>query len=175
MSDATKYVSDPPTASSVNHLDLVREKGDGSRTRVNRFLRRHHPLGEVPHWVAAWSARYQDCIVAVVVLNRPARMVDDTEEINIQRLARRGDRPSNTCSWLIARARVWARLEGYQRIAAHAGVAGNYGTAYEAAGFECVDVTMADGKGWQSREGRESWDDYERRKWVDEIGGASDD
>lgn len=166
---AQRGIANPPTPASVNHLELCREKGDGSRNRVNRFIRRHHPLGEVPHWVAAWSARYKDYIVAVVVLNRPGRMVDDDKEINIQRLARRDDRPANTCSWLIARARTWARLEGYERIAAHAGVAGNYGTAYEAAGFDLVDVTMADGSGWTSRPGREERDDYERRKWVDHL------
>ena len=165
MSDSVG-VALPPTPNSVSDFTLVREKGDGSRKRVNRFLRRHHPLGDVPHWIAAWSARYRDYIVAVIVLNRPARMVDDSEEINIQRFARRDDRPANTGSWLIARARKWADLEGYSRIAAHAGVAGNYGTTYEAAGFECEDVSIADGAGWQTRDGRESWDDYERRKWV---------
>lgn len=162
-------IVEPPTPGSVNHLELHREKGDGSRKRVNRFLRRHHPLGEVPHWVAAWSARYKDYIVATIVLNRPGRMVDDDEEINIQRLARRDDRPANTCSWLIARARTWAELEGYNRIAAHAGIAGNVGTAYKAAGFDLQKTEMADGSGWTSREGRQSWDDYQRRKWVDTL------
>lgn len=139
-------IADPPTPPSVQHLELVRERNEGSRTQVNRFLRRHHPEGGVPHWVAAWSARYRDYMVAVIVLNRPARMVDDDAEINIQRLARRDDRPANSCSWLIARARTWAHLEGYERIAAHAGVAGNFGTAYEAAGF-LLDCPHCDWRG----------------------------
>jgi hypothetical protein len=37
---------------------------------------------------------------------------------------------------------------------------------YEAAGATCEDVTDADGSGWANRDGREEWDDYERRKWV---------
>jgi hypothetical protein len=44
---------------------------------------------------------------------------------------------------------------------------------YEAAGFECVKTELADGVGWQSRDGRDSWDDYERRKWVYEFDAST--
>lgn len=161
-------LQNPPTPASVSDLLLYREKGDGSRKRVNRFLEHvGHKLGGVPHWKAAWTARYRDHIVSAIVLNRPAaRMVDDEKEIVIQRFAAVPNRPDNTGSWLIARARKWAELEGYERIAAHAGVAGNEGTVYKAAGFVLEGARMADGSGWQSREGRDSWEDYERRKFV---------
>jgi len=39
----------------------------------------------------------------------------------------------------------------------------------EAAGFECDSTTQSDGKGWETRDGRDSWDDYERRRWVYEC------
>jgi GNAT superfamily N-acetyltransferase len=154
-----------PTAHSVDDLQLVRER----ETRaVNEFLEQRHPLGSVPGWKACFSARYRDSIVAVVIVGRPvARVADDGSELSITRYCRRDDRPANTGSWLIARARDWARLEGYDTITAHAGVAGNYGTVYEAAGFDCSGVTMADGKGWLTQgDDRDTWDDYERRKWV---------
>ena len=156
------FGGDSPT--SVDDLTLVRER---ERATVNEFLEQRHPLGSVPGWKACFSARYGDCIVAVVVLGRPvARQADDGTELSITRFCRRDDRPANTGSWLIARARKWADLEGFDTLSAHAGVAGNYGTVYEAAGFECVDVTVADGAGWTNRDGRESWDDHERRKWI---------
>jgi hypothetical protein len=57
-------------------------------------------------------------------------------------------------------------LEGYKRISAHAGVAGNAGTIYAAAGFELVREEKAQGDSWQSREGRSAVDDFIRRKWI---------
>ena len=163
-------IAETPTPASTCDLTLTRER---SRKPVNEFLEQRHPLGSVPGWKACFSARYQDYIVAVLVLGRPvARMDDDGTEISITRFCRRDDRPANTGSWLIARARTWAALEGFDSISAHAGVAGNYGTVYEAAGFECGEATLADGQGWQNREGRKSWDDYERRKWTYELDGC---
>jgi len=158
----------PSTPNSVNELELTRER---TRQPVNEFLEQRHPLGSVPGWKACFSGRYRDSIVAVVVVGRPvSRAADDGTELSITRYARRDDRPDNTGSWLIARARDWTRLEGYETLTAHAGVAGNYGTVYEAAGFECRDVTMADGSGWLSQgDDRDTWNDYERRKWVSEL------
>lgn len=158
----------PPTAPSVDALELVRER---TKQPVNEFLEQRHPLGSVPGWKACFSARYRDSIVALVIVGRPtSRVADDGTELSITRFCRRDDRPANTGSWLIARARQWASLEGYDTLTAHAGVAGNYGTVYEAAGFECVDVTLADGSGWLTQgEDRKTWDDYERRKWEYEL------
>jgi hypothetical protein len=93
-------------------------------------------------------------------------MVDEDKEISITRYGSRPETPSNAGSWLIARARKWAFLEGYQRISAHAGVAGNKGTIYSAAGFKLVREEKARGDSWESREGRSSVDDFVRRKWI---------
>lgn len=155
-----------PTPSSVDDLELTRER---TRQPINEFLEQRHPLGDVPGWKACFSARYRDSIVAVVVVGRPVARQSPDGELSVTRFCRREDRPANTGSWLIARARRWAALEGYDTLSAHAGVAGNYGTVYEAAGFDCVETTVADGAGWKSREGRDSWDDYQRRKWVSEL------
>ncbi|WP_423743926.1 XF1762 family protein (plasmid) [Haladaptatus sp. SPP-AMP-3] len=152
---------------SVSNLQLTRER---SRTEINDFLESdevNHKLGGIPGWKAAFGARYKSNLIAVCVLGRPvARMVDADEEISITRYASRPERPSNAGSWLIARARNWAFLEGYQRISAHAGVAGNEGTIYAAAGFELVREEKAQGDSWQSREGRSAVDDFIRRKWI---------
>lgn len=165
---STAEISRPPTASTITDCELVRER---ERRPVIEFLERRHPLGGVPGWKGCFSARYRDSIVAVIVLGRPvARQADDGTEISVTRFCRRDDRPANTGSWLIARAREWARLEGFETLSAHAGVAGNYGTVYEAAGFTCEDVSIADGSGWLSQgDERDTWDDYERRKWVFEL------
>lgn len=159
-------LSQPPTAGSVSHLELVRER---TRQPVNEFLEQRHPLGSVPGWKACFSGRYKDSIVALVVVGRPVARQAPDSELSITRFCRREDRPANTGSWLIARVRQWASLEGYETLSAHAGVAGNYGTVYEAAGFRCESVTTADGSGWLSRDDRDSWDDYERRKWVSDL------
>jgi hypothetical protein len=169
MSDAA--LVDPPKPASVNDLELSREK---SRKQVNRFLERHHPRGRVQYWYACFGARYRGHLVACIVLERPSsRMADDGTRAEITRYGIREDRPANTGSWLIPRARQWAALEGYDELITYAGVAGNYGTTYEASGFECVDVTMADGAGWKRHgDDRDSWSDYERRKWVCKLNGA---
>lgn len=166
--ESDTVVSQPPTPNSLDDVSLVRER---TRQPVNEFLRQRHPLGDVPGWKACFSGRYKDSIVGVVVVGRPtARMADDGTELSITRFCRRDDRPDNFGSWLIARARQWAALEGYDTISAHAGVAGNYGTVYEAAGFDVRDVRMADGSGWLTQgDARETWDDYERRKWVYDL------
>ena len=161
-------LAETPTPTSTDDLTLTRER---ERKPINEFLEQRHPLGSVPGWKACFSARYQESLVAVIVLGRPvARMADDGTEISITRFCRRDDRPANTGSWLIAPARVWADLEGYASISAHAGVAGNFGHVYEAAGFECGEATLADGQGWLSQgDDRKTWEDYERRKWTYDL------
>lgn len=152
---------------SVSDLQLHRER---SRNEINSFLESdgvNHKLGGVPGWKAAFGARYQNELIAVCVLSRPvSRHVDDGSTISISRLACKPNRPANTGSWLIARSRDWAYLEGYERMIAYAGVAGNEGVVYSASGFELDSVDEADGDGWQCREDRDSWDDYTRRKWT---------
>ena len=112
-------------------------------------------------------------MVACITLGRPTSTHnDDGTRVEINRYGIRDDRPANTGSWLIAPARDWARLEGYDEIITFAGVAGNYGTTYEAAGFELVETTQADGESWTRRSNRDSWDDYERRKWVCKLNGV---
>lgn len=120
-------------AASLDDLELTRER---DRQPVNEFLEQRHPLGSVPGWKACFGARYDDLLVAVVVLGRPvSRAADDGSELSITRFCRRDDRPDNTGSWLIAPARQWAYLEGYETLSAHAGVAGNFGDVYAAVGF----------------------------------------
>jgi GNAT superfamily N-acetyltransferase len=156
-----------PAPRSVTELNVSRER---SRTEVNEFLEKDvvdHQLGSVPGWKAAFGARYDGQLVAVCVLGRPvARHIDAETVISISRFAALPTRPDNTGSWLIARAREWARLEGYQKLIAYAGVAGNYGTIYEASGFELCKKDKAQGDGWDSREGRQTVSDFIRRKWM---------
>jgi len=151
---------------TVNELDVCRER---SRTEVNDFLESEdvdHQLGGVPGWKAAFGARYNGRLIAVCVLGRPvARHIDANRIISISRFAALRSRPENTGSWLIARARRWARLEGYQKLIAYAGVAGNYGTIYEAAGFRLVKTDEAQGDSWNSRDNRRTVSDFIRRKW----------
>jgi GNAT superfamily N-acetyltransferase len=157
----------PPAPSSVSDCRLTRER---SREAVNRFLDRHHPRGGVPGWKACFGARYDGHLVGCVVLSRPvSRYNDDGETVAITRYGVRDDRPQNLGSWLIARGREWARLEGYEQVLTFAGVAGEHGTTYEAAGFDCTEVATADGGTWTGRDQRDSWADYERRKYVYEF------
>jgi hypothetical protein len=161
---------DTNVPSSVAQLQLTRER---SRNEINEFLESdpvNHKLGGVPGWKAAFGARYNSELIAVCVVGRPvARMVDADKEISITRFGAKPKRPANTGSWLIARARNWAYLEGFERISAHAGVAGNEGTMYAAAGFELVREEPADGDSWQSREDRNTVENFTRRKWVDYL------
>lgn len=159
----TTHSKTPP---SVSDLELHRER---SRNEINEFLESKvdHQLGSVPGWKAAFGARYQGELIAVCVLGRPvARQIDADRVISISRFAARPSRPANTGSWLIARAREWARLEGYEKIIAYAGVAGNYGKIYEAAGFRLQKEEEASGDSWTNREGRQRLPDYVRRKWA---------
>lgn len=160
-----------PTPDSVNDLTLCRER---NRTEINEFLDSElvdHQLGSVPGWKAAFGARYNGKLVAICILSRPvAREIDADKTISISRFAALPTRPQNTGSWLIAGAREWARLEGYENLIAYAGVAGNYGTIYEAAGFELIKEEEARGDGWKTRENRRIVSAFIRRKWKYELG-----
>ncbi|RLM94306.1 XF1762 family protein [Haloarcula sp. Atlit-7R] len=159
-----------PPAPSVDDLTLIRER---SKKPVDLFLEEHHYLGSIQGWKACFGARYQGHLVAVCVLGRPANPdVDDGTNIYITRLAARPDRPQNTGSWLIARAREWAALEDYDTIIALAGIAGNPGTVYRAAGFTCENFENPDiggGDSWQSREGRQAYEEYNKRRWTCDL------
>jgi len=102
-----------PTPDTVHDLTLCRER---SRTEINEFLDSElvdHQLGSVPGWKAAFGARYNEKLVAICILSRPvAREINSDRTISISRFAALPTRPQNTGSWLIARAREWARLEG---------------------------------------------------------------
>lgn len=166
--------SNIPKPPSVTHLDLTRER---SRIRVNSFLEDDeidHILGGVPGWRACFGARYSDILYAVCVVGRPtARMLDDDKVVEITRFATRPERPANTGSWLIAKARDWAKLEGYERMIAYSGIADNEGILYQACGFELDEKTQADGSSWTNREGRKEWEDYERRRYSYDLGGIT--
>jgi len=163
-------VSNPPSPSSVNHLELSRER---SRKQVNQFLNRVHPRGGVAGWKACFGARYQGYIVACLVVGRPnARHSDDGETLEINRFGVRDDRPANTGSWLISRVVRWAKLEGFNTIITFAGVSGEKGTVYQASGFDLIETTISDGEGWTNRDNRDSWDDYKRRKYQLKLDSA---
>jgi len=156
-------ISNPPSPSSVNHLELSRER---SRKQVNQFLNRVHPRGEVPGWKACFGARYQGYLVACLVVGRPnSKYSDDGNTLEINRFGIRDDRPANTGSWLISRVVRWAELEGFNRMITFAGVSGEKGTVYQASGFDLIETTISDGSSWTYREDRDSWDDYKRRKY----------
>jgi hypothetical protein len=156
-----------PTPPSVDDLSVTRER---ERRPVEAFVHRWHSLELGPGWKACFGARYHNQLVAVCVVGRPkARHADDGSELAITRYCSRPDAPHNTGTWLIAKARDWAKLEGYSSISAHAGVEGNRGDIYRAAGFDLVDESEADGNNWTSRRGRTGHGNYTRRKYVYEL------
>jgi hypothetical protein len=165
-----------PTPPSCAALTVSQVSGTGSRAQVNDFLEGgpdglvDHTLGGVHVWKAAFEATYHGETIAVLILSTPASPhVDPSSEIVISRLACHPVRPQNTSSWFIARVREWARDHGYDRLVAYAGVGGNDGTCYEAAGFELEELVWADGSGWTNRDGRgevANGDRWRRSKWV---------
>jgi len=165
--EEARYGMQLPTPSSVNHLTLSRER---KKKPVNLFIDEFHELGPLHLWKACFAARYRGNLVAVVILKRPASpQVDDGHTLSISRFATRPDRPANTGSWLISKARDWAALEGYDELIAYAGVAGNRGVVYSAAGFECENddnPAVGGGDGWTNRENRKVLPEYEKRKWT---------
>jgi hypothetical protein len=157
----------------VTPTELTFEKieGQGSKTAVNQFLEGAddnlvcHKLGGVNSWKAAFVARYEGAVVSCIVLYyyNPEQ---NGEAISITRLANHESAPHNTSSWMISKARKWAERVGYERIVAYAGVGGNGGTCYGAAGFEAVDEPETTrGTDW-SGESQSSGETWERQKYV---------
>lgn len=161
--------ADVPEPEGIGDLTFEKIDGRGSRKTVNAFLTGYedgtvdHACGGVHHWKAAFVARYEGHIIAALVLAPPQNgvLAAEREEIVISRIACHPVCPKNTSSWMIAKARDWAERAGYDRIAALAGVDGNRGTCYQAAGFVLEDETTGyvDGNG----------DVWHKRRYVDEL------
>ena len=177
--ESVREQSSVPSPPSCGALSISQISGAGSRTQINEFLEGgpdglvDHSLGGVHVWKAAFVATYQGHTIAALVLANPASPhANADEELVISRLACHPARPHNTSSWFIARARKWAQFQGYKRLVAYAGVSGNGGTCYEAAGFNHESTVWADGSGWTNREGRDeiaNGQQWRRSKWVYEI------
>lgn len=169
-SEEARYGFDVPAPVSIDSLSLTRLR---DKQRVNIFLEEFHQLGGVTGWKAAFGAEYKGYLVAVCIVGRPANpTVDDGNTIYIDRLAARPDRPHNTSTWLIARARDWCVLEGYDTLVALAGISDNTGKVYKAAGMTCENFDDPDtggGDSWQSRSGRQAFEEYDKRRWVEDL------
>lgn len=171
--------SSVPSPPSCGALSISQVSGEGSRGQINEFLEGgpdglvDHSLGGVHVWKAAFVATYQGHTISALVLANPASPnANADEELVISRLACHPARPHNTSSWFIARAREWAQFQGFSRLVAYAGVGGNDGTCYEAAGFDHESTVWADGSGWTNREGRGKVADggqWRRAKWVYDL------
>jgi hypothetical protein len=141
---------------SPSDLTFEKIQGRGSRTEVNNFLEGaddglvFHELGGVSSWKTAFVARYDGAIVSAIVLHHYHPSTNGVE-IAISRLANHTNAPHNTSTWMIARARKWAERAGYERLATYAGVGGNGGVCYRAAGFDAVgEPVEVEGKDWTS-------------------------
>lgn len=168
---------------SCGDMTFKEISGAGSKREIiNPFLEGgpdgtvEHQLGSVNGWKAAFGAYYRERLVAVLTLeHHPNRQYfDEHNEILISRLACHPSRPANTPTWMIARARDWARDNGYDQLGAIAGVGDNRGTIYKAAGMALdEDLTgWAAGDGWTNRDGRTAVRDgslWYRRKWSQPL------
>jgi hypothetical protein len=165
--------SQPPTP-NVTASDLTFNHST-SRTRVNGFLNHplvDHDLGGVSKAKALFvaTAGDTDSIVAVAVLDRPARVIDDYQRLALSRYASHPAAPPNTASWMLSRICDWARVHGYRAIRTYAGVSNdNEGTIYQASGFTRGDTSQANGSGYANREGRETYDDFVRRTYYRQL------
>lgn len=141
---------------SPSDLTFEKIEGRGSRTEVNNFLEGaedglvSHDLGGVSSWKAAFVARHDGAIVSALTMHHYHPSTNGVE-IAITRVANHPSAPKNTSTWVIARARKWAERAGYERVATYAGVGGNEGVCYRAAGFDAVgEPVEVDGKNWTS-------------------------
>jgi hypothetical protein len=161
---------------SPTDLSFERMSGRGSRTEVNNFLEGgddglvNHELGGVSSWKTAFVARHDDAIVSAIVLHHYHPSTNGVE-IAITRVANHPSAPKNTSSWVVARAREWAKEAGYERIATYAGVGGNAGVCYQAAGFEKAgEPVEVDGKNWSDdHHGSDESSSWTKQKYVYEF------
>lgn len=155
---------------SPTELKFERVQGRGSRTEVNAFLEGesglvYHELGGVSSWKAAFVGRYEGEIVSAIVIHAYHPSQNGTDAV-ITRVANDELAPANTSSWIIARARNWAERAGYERVVSYAGVGGNGGTCYRAAGFDLEgEPERVEGKSWTANDGEE----WVKQKYVYEL------
>lgn len=157
----------PPTP-NIRTADLSFQKVS-SRTLINGILDHpliDHELGGVAKGKAMFTATAgaSDNVVAVAVLDRPARAIDDYQRLTLSRYASHPAAPPNTASWMVSRVCDWATARGYRTLRTYAGVSNdNEGTIYQASGFTFAGTSKATGEGFANRPGRERLDDFRRR------------
>lgn len=156
-----------------SELTFEKIEGRGSRTEVNNFLEGardglvSHELGGVQSWKAAFVARYNGAIVSALVVHHYNPSTNGVE-LAITRLANHTSAPHNTSTWMIARARKWAERAGYERLATYAGVGGNDGVCYRAAGFEAVgEAETVTGTSWAGEQAASG--EWVKQKFVDDL------
>lgn len=148
-----------------------------SRTLANQFLNHpviDHQLGGVRKSTAIFAAItnygcYAPQIIALVVVGRPGRMIDDGQRAVIRRYATHPCRPPNTGSWVLSRVREWAIAEGYRSLRTLSGVSNdNEGTLYQASNFTHVKTVQRKAGGDQ-RPGRKDTGDWKKRVYTMEL------
>jgi hypothetical protein len=119
----------------------------------------------VQKWVHAFTATHDESPYSIAVLGQPYN--SDTGEgtgehtVYLTRLCNHPCAPKNTSSWFIARIRDWLRQNtNVEELIALAGIGGNEGTVYKAAGMTQTGVREVT----HPRMGN-----WERRRYVEEL------
>jgi len=139
--------SPPPITASPKTLDFTELSGPLSRTIANQLLAGgpdgcfDHVLPGVQKWKWAFVATNNRAPYSIAILAQPYN--SDTafgtgeHTLYLSRLCNHPSAPKNTSSWMIGQIRSWLRANtDVKKLIAIAGVGGNKGTVYKAAGME---------------------------------------
>jgi hypothetical protein len=134
----------PPALScSPKALTFTHLSGTGSRRLANRLLaggpdgQFDHLLRGVQKWTDAFLAAHDGHPYSIAVLGPPYNAATGEDVVYLTRLCNHPHAPNNTSSWMLGRIRGWLRANtDVETLVSLAGVDGNRGTVYEAAGFE---------------------------------------
>jgi hypothetical protein len=134
-------------------------------SEAREFVRNFHrhnkpPIGHVFSIGCSDGAQ----LVGVAICGRPvARMLDDGATLEVVRLCVNGHAPKGACSFLYSRAWRAASALGWSRLMTYT-LQDEGGASLRGAGWRCVGTLPGNnGKGWQSRPGRE---------WQEVVGQA---
>ena len=138
----------------MDKLELIPLSLKESNLFVTNFHRHNKKVQGAKY---SLGASYNDQLVGVAIIGRPvARKLDDGFTAEVTRVCVLEDAPKNTNSFLYGRAwRVWQQMGG-KRMVTYT-LQEESGSSLKAVGWKILGETggWKEGKGWQTRPGRE--------------------
>jgi len=163
----------PPELADISEYIFQHLEGEHARSIVNQFLigwqdrQAQHSEGGLHNHKYLFAVTADGYLYSVIIVG-PGSGKDSNDSWYLRRMCHHPSRHPNTSSWFISRVVGWLRQHDDDRdqLVALAGIDGNYGWAYDIAGFELESVTEVDHTLTSEKHDYDSQGSWTKRRWI---------